>query len=84
MPAKDYFNFARSFHHQGDEFDYSSTEIATRMQEFGIVRDDAFGYYLQAPIKIFMGVKMETPKGLVKIIFKKVRKTDGYKIELKR
>ena len=84
MPVKDYFNFARSFHHHGDEFDYSITEIVARMQEFGIVRDDAFGYYVQAPIKIFRGIKMETPKGLAKIVFKKVKKTGGYKVELKR
>mgnify|MGYP001614306104 CR=1 FL=1 len=85
MPTKDYINFVKSFHHHGDEFDYYFTEIATRMQEFGIVRDDVFGYYIQAPIKIFRGIKIKTPKdSLVKIIFKKVRKTGGYKVEFKR
>ena len=84
MPTKDYINFAKSFHHHGDEFDYSFTEIAERMQKYWIVRDNAFGYHIQVPIKIFRGVKMETPTGLAKIIFKKVRKTGGYKVEFRK
>ena len=84
MPKKDYIGFAKNFHHKGKEFNYCFDEIVVRMQEHGIVRDNFFGYYIQAPIKIVRGLKIETSRGLVRMIFEKVPKTDGYYVSFKK
>ena len=84
MSKPDYIGFARSFHHHGEESDYCFAEIATRMQQYGIVMDSIFGYHVQAHLKIMRGVKIETPKGLVKMVFKKELKTGGYHLIFKK
>jgi len=84
MAKKNYIDFAKSFPHHGEESDYCFTEIASRMQKHGVVMDNILGYYLQAPMKIRRGLKIETPKGLVKMTFEKIPKGDGYHVDFKK